>query len=707
MQLYLPIAELTVNMFLFLGMGGAVGFLSGMFGVGGGFLLTPLLIFTGIPPAVAVATVTPQIVASSTSAAISYWRRRLIDEKMTLLLAAGGLVGSTLGVFTFRALRSVGQLDLIISLAYVVFLGFIGSIMLRESVRAILRSRGRRARARPAPGHHNWIHGLPLKMRFRRSKLYVSVIPIVALGAGIGFLGSVLGLGGGFIMVPALIYLLRVPTNVVIGTSLAYTLMTMAVATVLHATANKTVDIMLAFLLMVGGVIGAQFGAQVGQAMRGEQLRALLALLVLLVAIRVLLGLFLTPEEVFSLRIMGGARETRASPRLALLSCRRAEAAAAESLVSTLSDDAVEITSNFTGEQIVVFGAVRGAPDGEPGLPGRRRRAGAGAGHRGAREGARSRHLGEPHVARVQGRAVLLRHASERELQRRRSTPAELVQYRLGVAEPALRPGREPASRPQRSFAQALIDLKTKRGLYAERKSEVHFLAPSVFRTTFFLPSDIPTGDYRVSVYLFRDRSAPCRRDRDAGDRQGRLLRAHRPRLARLPASLRPRLRRARGLHRLARRRGVPAVIAGRERQSGLSAANAIGKSLPSPIRTARESAPEKSRANALSSTFSPPVMTPKAGSTMRAPSVAKARQRTLRPRPRTFAAGWRCPATSPSAAPARGSWRNVRPSSESSSTTSPSTSSGNSGSWLPVTQIHSHPRCSDESRARSGSASR
>jgi len=305
-QLYLPIAELTVNMFIFLGMGGAVGFLSGMFGVGGGFLLTPLLIFTGIPPAVAVATVTPQIVASSTSAAISYWRRRLIDEKMTVILASGGLVGSTLGVFTFRALRSVGQLDLIISLAYVVFLGFIGLIMLRESVRAILRSRAGRS-ARPTPGHHNWIHGLPLKMRFRRSKLYVSVIPIVALGAGIGFLGSVLGLGGGFIMVPALIYLLRVPTNVVIGTSLAYTLMTMAVATVLHATANKTVDIMLAFLLMFGGVIGAQFGAQVGQALRGEQLRALLAILVLLVAFRVLLGLFLTPEEVFSLRIMGGA----------------------------------------------------------------------------------------------------------------------------------------------------------------------------------------------------------------------------------------------------------------------------------------------------------------------------------------------------------------------------------------------------------------
>ncbi len=307
MQLYLPIAELTVNMFLFLGMGAAVGFLSGMFGVGGGFLLTPLLIFSGISPAVAVATVTPQIVASSTSAAISYWRRRLIDEKMTLLLGLGGIAGSALGVYAFRALRVVGQLDLIIALAYVAFLGSIGAIMLRESVRAILRRRSGRAAAARRPGHHNWIHGLPLKMRFRRSKLYVSVIPIITLGSGIGFVGTILGMGGGFIMVPALIYLLRVPSNVVIGTSLAYTLITMIVATILHATANKSVDVMLALVLMAGGVVGAQFGAQVGQALRGEQLRALLAVFVLAVALRVLLSLFLTPEEIFSISVAGGA----------------------------------------------------------------------------------------------------------------------------------------------------------------------------------------------------------------------------------------------------------------------------------------------------------------------------------------------------------------------------------------------------------------
>ncbi len=292
-------------MLLFLGMGGAVGFLSGMFGVGGGFLLTPLLIFTGISPAVAVASVAPQIVASSTSGAIAYWRRRLIDEKMTLILAGGGVLGSTLGVFAFRAMRNLGQLDLIIGVAYVTFLGIIGSIMLRESLRAMVRVRAGRPGTIRLPGQHNWIHGLPFKVRFRRSKLYVSVIPIVALGLGIGFLGTVLGMGGGFIMVPALIYLLRVPTNVVIGTSLAYTLSTMALATVLHSTANRSVDIILALILMIGGVIGAQFGAQVSQALRGEQLRALLALLVLGVAVRFVFGLFATPQSVFSLSIAG------------------------------------------------------------------------------------------------------------------------------------------------------------------------------------------------------------------------------------------------------------------------------------------------------------------------------------------------------------------------------------------------------------------
>ena len=296
MQLYLPIAELTVHVFLFLGMGAGVGVISGLFGVGGGFLLTPLLIFSGIPPAVAVATVTPQIVASSTSGAIAYWRRAGIDMKLTGMLLVGGALGTVWGVFAFRGLRVLGQLDLIIGISYVVFLGTIGGLMLREALTAIWRVRRGGRTPRP-PTHHLWVHGLPLKMRFRRSKLYVSVIPVVAIGFIIGFLGTVLGIGGGFMMVPALIYLLRVPTNVVIGTSLTYIVATMSMATVLHAVANKSVDLVLAAVLMVGGVVGAQFGVQFGQRLRGDQLRALLAVLVLAVAGRFLIGLFLPPED--------------------------------------------------------------------------------------------------------------------------------------------------------------------------------------------------------------------------------------------------------------------------------------------------------------------------------------------------------------------------------------------------------------------------
>jgi uncharacterized protein len=306
--IYLPIAEMSVNMLVIFGMGGAVGFLSGLFGVGGGFLLTPLLIFSGIPPVVSVATVASQIVASSASGALSYWRRRMIDMKLAGVLLVSGIVGSALGVVVFNGLRKLGQLDLIVSLAYVTFLGAVGGLMLNESVRAIVNTR----RGVPAPlrrpGQHIWIHGLPFKMRFKRSKLYVSAIPIVALGIGIGFLGALLGIGGGFILVPALIYLLRVPTSVVIGTSLVQIIGTMTVATVLHATSSQSVDAVLAIILMVGGVIGAQFGARVGQNIRGDQLRALLALLVLAVAIRFLIGLVVPPEEPYSLELLGGVR---------------------------------------------------------------------------------------------------------------------------------------------------------------------------------------------------------------------------------------------------------------------------------------------------------------------------------------------------------------------------------------------------------------
>lgn len=305
MGIYLPIAELSVNLFVLLAMGAAVGFLSGMFGVGGGFLITPLLIFYNIPPAIAVATGANQVVASSFSGALSHLKKGTLDIKLGVVLLAGGVVGSTIGIYVFALLRELGQLDLIISLLYVALLGTVGALMLVESVRAIRRTRGGAAPTLKKPGQHNWIHRLPLKMRFRTSKLFVSVIPVIGIGAGIGFLSSIMGVGGGFIMVPALIYLLKVPTNVVVGTSLFQIVFVSAFTTIVHASTNYTVDVVLAFMLMVGGVAGAQYGARAGQKLRGEQLRALLALLVLAVALRLAFDLFVRPQSVYSLATPG------------------------------------------------------------------------------------------------------------------------------------------------------------------------------------------------------------------------------------------------------------------------------------------------------------------------------------------------------------------------------------------------------------------
>ncbi|HET7411393.1 MAG TPA: sulfite exporter TauE/SafE family protein [Pararhizobium sp.] len=301
MSIYLPIAELSVNVFIILGMGAAVGFLSGMFGVGGGFLITPLLIFYNIPPAVAVATGTNQVVASSFSGALAHFRRGTLDVKLGLVLLVGGLVGSTAGTFLFRFLRSLGQLDLIISLAYVSLLSVIGALMLWESVGALRRARKQAEPPRARPRHHSWVHRLPLKMRFKRSKIYLSVIPVIGLGFCVGLLTSILGVGGGFMIVPAMIYLLRVPTNVVIGTSLFNVMFVTAFTTLIQATENHSVDILLSLLLICSSVIGVQYGVRVGRKLRGEMLRALLALLVLAVGIRLAVGLFVTPSDIYSL----------------------------------------------------------------------------------------------------------------------------------------------------------------------------------------------------------------------------------------------------------------------------------------------------------------------------------------------------------------------------------------------------------------------
>ena len=299
MQIYLPIAEISVNIFLLIGLGGIVGILSGMFGVGGGFLMTPLLFFIGIPPAVAVASEANQILGASFSGAIAHFRRKNVDIKMGFLLILGGIIGSIFGVELFRIFKNLGQLELIIKVCYVLFLGIIGIIMFFESLRA-LSYKSKNIKVRKTR-HHSWVQGLPLKMRFRTSNLYISSIPAVFIGFFVGILASIMGIGGGFIIVPAMIYILGMPTKVVVGTSLFQIIFVTGVTTYLHAVKNFSVDIILSFLLLVGGVIGAQFGVRVGLKLKAEQLRILLAILVLAMCLKITLELFITPVEIFTL----------------------------------------------------------------------------------------------------------------------------------------------------------------------------------------------------------------------------------------------------------------------------------------------------------------------------------------------------------------------------------------------------------------------
>lgn len=300
MQIYLPIAEISVNAFLLLGLGGLVGILSGMFGVGGGFLMTPLLFFIGIPPAVAVATEANQIVASSFSGVLANIKRKLVDFRMGTVLLIGGLCGAALGIVIFNQLRSMGQVDLLVRLSYVVFLGVVGSLMFVESLNAIRRTRANGG-ATATRRRHNWVHNLPFKMKFRVSGLYISVIPPLMVGLFVGILAAIMGVGGGFIMVPAMIYLLGMPTKVVIGTSLFQIIFVTAFTTMLHATTNYTVDMVLAILLIIGGVIGAQIGTRIGARMKAEQLRILLAIMVLAVCGKLALDLLLRPSELYSI----------------------------------------------------------------------------------------------------------------------------------------------------------------------------------------------------------------------------------------------------------------------------------------------------------------------------------------------------------------------------------------------------------------------
>jgi uncharacterized membrane protein YfcA len=305
MEIYLPIAEMPVNVFLIVGLGAAVGFLSGMFGVGGGFILTPFLMFWGIPPAVAVATQSSQIVASSVSGVMTHWRKGNVDFKMGGILLAGGVVGSLLGIQLFNALKAAGQADLFISLSYVIFLGSVGSLMFWESLNAVRQNGADVSPSRRSPGAHYWIHGWPLKVRFHRSKLYISAIPPVMLGMLIGLLSVVMGIGGGFILVPAMIYLLRMPTSVVVGTSLFQIIFLGAFSTMLHAVTNQSVDAILGGLLILGGVVGAQFGVRYGERLRSDWMRLCLAGLLLMICVRLAVNLVWAPDNPFTISIEG------------------------------------------------------------------------------------------------------------------------------------------------------------------------------------------------------------------------------------------------------------------------------------------------------------------------------------------------------------------------------------------------------------------
>ena len=301
MSIYLPIAEMNVNILLIILLGILVGGLTGLFGVGGGFLMTPLLIFLGIPPTVAVGTEAPHVLASSLSGAIAHWRRKNVDIKMGIFLLAGGIAGSIVGVNLFKILREFGQIDVIIQLLFLFFLGFIGFSMLFESTRTTIKKYRTTSLIRTKLHQHSWIHGLPFKMRFHRSKLYISTIPPVIIGFFVGILSAMMGVGGGFIMIPAMVYILGMSTNVVVGTSLFQIIFVTANSTFFQSYLNQTVDIVLASLMILGGVIGAQVGARLGSTFKAEYLRGVLAILVLAVCIKIFLDLTLTPDDLFSL----------------------------------------------------------------------------------------------------------------------------------------------------------------------------------------------------------------------------------------------------------------------------------------------------------------------------------------------------------------------------------------------------------------------
>ena len=302
MYIYLPIAEQPIHSLAILGIGAFLGLIMGLVGVGGGFLLTPLMMFLGIPPPVAVASVANQLVAPSVSGVLSHWKRSNVDFKMGTVLLLGGIVGSSIGVILFNFLGKIGQLDFVIKSSYVIFLTLIGTLMFSESLRLILRTRKGKV-TRGKLHQHNWLHGLPFKIRFRKSKLYISILLPILIGVIVGILAALMGIGGGFIIVPAMIYLLGMPTSLVVGTSLFQIIFVAANTTILQASQNQTVDIVLATILLLGSVIGVQLGSRFTNILRGEYLRLILSSIIILVSLKLLIDLVTVPSDLFSVII--------------------------------------------------------------------------------------------------------------------------------------------------------------------------------------------------------------------------------------------------------------------------------------------------------------------------------------------------------------------------------------------------------------------
>jgi hypothetical protein len=493
--IYLPIAEMPVNVALVLLVSAAIGFVSGLVGVGGGFIMTPSLMFLGVPAPVAVATGASQIAATSFSGIMAQTRRKAVDWRMGMLLSIGGVLGGASGVSLFRHLLRIGQLDLIISLLYLTLLAIIGALMLAEGL-AVMRGRGSGA-AFLNRSSRGLAHALPLRLRFPRSGLYISVLPPLALGYLIGALAAIMGLGGGFILIPAMIYLLRMPTNVVIGTSLFYVLIVSGLIVLMQATQTQTVDLVLAGMLMVGGVVGAQLGVRLGAGLKSEHLRALLGAILLVASAKFLMDVIVPPTEPYVLASGAWAEAEDGRP-----------IGVNSPLPAAVVEEQITVSSDYEGSEVTVFGV----------NPDRRGRGDIVVVLRGPEQGAtvmrKRRSLGVwlngPPVE-FSNTPSFFAVLSNRPL-RQIASPEAIWRYRLDPAATARLASAVPAGGDPSAYRAALVRLRRDQGLYQEgglssenSREGLTLYQGGLFRAVVRLPANAPITTYYADTYLFRD----------------------------------------------------------------------------------------------------------------------------------------------------------------------------------------------------------